>query len=70
MAQVKVTQTYTARLSFDDRHEAFMAEIGRMFIPGAMRVIDYEARHGRAHGETDKVTHKVLLEILDAPPEL
>ena len=63
MAQVTITQVYSAHDEFQTRHERFLEEARGIIGDRYATIIDYSVSRGRAHGETEKVTHSALIEI-------
>lgn len=63
MAQVTITQVYSAHDEFQKRHERFLDEAREIIGDRYATIFDYTVRRGRAHGETEKVTHSALMEI-------
>lgn len=63
MAQVTITQVYSAHDEFQTRHELFLEEAREIIGDRYATIIDYSVIRGRARGETEKVTHSALIEI-------
>lgn len=63
MAQVTITQVYAADDDFQARHELFLEEAREIIGDRFATIIEYTVLRGRAHGETEKVTHSALIEL-------
>ena len=63
MAQVTITQVYSAHDEFQARHELFLDEAREIIGDRYATIIDYSVSRGRARGETEKVTHSALIEL-------
>lgn len=65
MAQVTITQVYSAEFDFTDRHERFFENVEDIIGGASGTVLEYTVTRGTAHGYTDRVTHSATLEVSD-----